>query len=102
MNTTPLDLNRLKVRPLAERDSLTRVEDILLSPERRPRPVRKPVLDQIRPVRRTGSRGTAERGGGDPDLWRAPAAQRREPDSRADDGERLDHPPGHQRRGDDS
>ena len=33
MNTKPLDLGRLKVRPLAERDSLTRVEDILLSPE---------------------------------------------------------------------
>jgi hypothetical protein len=47
MNTTPLDLTRLKVRPLAERDSLTRVEDILLSPDAPPAPCPQPVLDQI-------------------------------------------------------
>jgi hypothetical protein len=34
MNARPLDLDRLKVRPLAERESLTRVEDILLDPDR--------------------------------------------------------------------
>lgn len=33
MNTKPLDLGRLRVRPLAERASLTRVEDILLDPD---------------------------------------------------------------------
>jgi len=32
MNAKPLDLGRLKVRPLEERDSLTRVEEILLDP----------------------------------------------------------------------
>ena len=40
MNTMPLDLGRLNVRPLVERDSLTCVEDILLSPDAPPRPVR--------------------------------------------------------------
>ena len=48
MNTTPLDLGRLKVRPLAERDSLTRVEDILIAPDAPPAPCPQPVLDQIR------------------------------------------------------
>ncbi len=48
MNATPLDLGRLKVRPLVERDSLTRVEDILLSPDTPPAPCPQPVLDQIR------------------------------------------------------
>jgi hypothetical protein len=48
MNTTPLDLGRLKVRPLAQRDSLTRIEDILLSPDEPPAPCPGPVLDQIR------------------------------------------------------
>lgn len=36
MNTTPLDLDRLLVRPLAERESLTRVDDILIEPDARP------------------------------------------------------------------
>ena len=36
MNTTPLDLGKLRVRPLAERDSLTRLEDILVDPEAKP------------------------------------------------------------------
>ena len=35
----PLDLSRLKVLPLAERRSLTRVEDILIDPAREPAPV---------------------------------------------------------------
>ena len=48
MNTTPLDLGRLKVRPLVERDSLTRVEDILIAPDAPPAPCPQPVLDQIR------------------------------------------------------
>ena len=48
MNTTPLDLGRLKVRPLAERDSLTRVEDILLSPDAPPAACPELVLDQVR------------------------------------------------------
>lgn len=37
--TQPLDLTRLHVRPLAERDSLTRVEDILLDPAAPPPPL---------------------------------------------------------------
>jgi hypothetical protein len=36
MNTAPLDLNRLKVLPLGDRASLTRVEDILISPDEAP------------------------------------------------------------------
>jgi hypothetical protein len=47
MNTTPLDLNRLKVRPLAERNSQSCVEDILLAPEAPPAPCPQAVLDQI-------------------------------------------------------
>ncbi|HAB17064.1 MAG TPA: hypothetical protein PLX89_10530 [Verrucomicrobiota bacterium] len=44
--TLPLDLGRLKVRPLAERKSLTRVEDILISPNsaRPPLPDSAPQL----------------------------------------------------------
>src|SRR5690242_13403734 len=36
MNTQPLDLSRLHVRPLAERDSLTRADDVLLDPDAPP------------------------------------------------------------------
>ena len=38
MSAQPLDLSRLKVLPLAARKSLTRVEDILLQPDRTPAP----------------------------------------------------------------
>src|SRR5947207_2676214 len=47
MNTTPLDLNQLKVRPLDERDSLTRVPEILLSPDDPPTPCSEAVAAQI-------------------------------------------------------
>jgi hypothetical protein len=47
MNTTPLDLNRLRVRPLAERESLTRVEEILISPDAPPPPCPSSVGRQI-------------------------------------------------------
>jgi hypothetical protein len=47
MNTKPLDLSRLKVRPLEERDSLTRVEEILLSPDDPPPPCPKRIAAQI-------------------------------------------------------
>ena len=46
MNTTPLDLSRLRVRPLAERDSLTRVEDVLLDPDAPPRPLPNDCIDK--------------------------------------------------------
>ncbi len=36
MDITPIDLNRLRVRPLAERRSLTRVEEILVEPDSEP------------------------------------------------------------------
>ena len=48
MNTMPLDLGRLNVRPLAERDSLTCVEDILLDPDAPPAACPELVLDQVR------------------------------------------------------
>jgi hypothetical protein len=46
MNTTPLDLSRLRVLPLAERDSLTRVEDVLLDPDAPPRPLSNAFSDE--------------------------------------------------------
>ena len=48
MNTMPLDLGRLNVHPLVERDSLTCVEDILLSPDAPPAACPELVLDQVR------------------------------------------------------
>ena len=42
-----LDLMRLKVRPLAERRSLTRVEDILISPDRPPVPLPPAQADRV-------------------------------------------------------
>ena len=42
-----LDLMRLKVRPLAERRSLTRVEDILISPDRSPVPLSPAQADRV-------------------------------------------------------
>ncbi|WP_254513933.1 hypothetical protein [Anatilimnocola floriformis] len=39
----PLDLAKLQVYPLAERQSLTRVEDILIAPAAPPRPLRDPA-----------------------------------------------------------
>jgi hypothetical protein len=47
MNTTPLDLNRLRVRPLQDRDSLTRVEETLLSPDDPPPPCPEPLASEI-------------------------------------------------------
>jgi hypothetical protein len=44
----PIDLSRLKVLPLAERKSLTRVEDILLDPASAPNPVDDSVLCRVR------------------------------------------------------
>lgn len=44
--TEPLDLRRLRVYPLAERKSLTRVEDILLDPDSTPPPC--PAIEAIR------------------------------------------------------
>ena len=102
MNTTSLDLTRLKVRPLAERDSLTRVEDILLAPDAPPRPVLNPSSTrsasapaEVLEARRNGA-------GVIVDLRSAPAAQRHSANSRADDAARLDHAPGHQRGRDDT
>src|SRR4051794_38523551 len=46
MNTTPLDLSRLRVLPLAERDSLTRVEEILIDPDSIPRPFSNVFLNE--------------------------------------------------------
>jgi len=43
----PLDLSRLKVYPLADRKSLTRVEDILVDPASAPTPVAAPIAAMI-------------------------------------------------------
>lgn len=47
MKTPPLDLQKLKVRPLAERNSLTRVEDILVQPDSAPPPCPEPMREMI-------------------------------------------------------
>lgn len=48
MKTAPLDPRKLKVYPLAERQSLTRVEDILIAPDAPPAPAPAPLAAQIR------------------------------------------------------
>jgi hypothetical protein len=48
MNTTPLDLSRIRVLPLAERDSLTRVEDVLLDPDTAPPPLSNELNEQVK------------------------------------------------------
>ncbi len=48
MKIAPLDPRKLKVYPLAERQSLTRVEDILIAPDAAAAPVTVPVAAQIR------------------------------------------------------
>ncbi len=47
MNVVPLDLRKLRLYPLAERDSLTRVEDLLISPESVPGEVPNPILARL-------------------------------------------------------
>ena len=44
----PIDLSRLKVFPLSERKSLTRADDILISPEAEPKPLRAELVPLVR------------------------------------------------------
>ena len=44
----PLDLGKLKVLPLAERRSLTRADDILISPDAEPPALAEPLAQEIR------------------------------------------------------
>jgi len=62
MTVRPLDLSKLRVFPLAERDSLTRADDILLDPEAPPAkcpervaPLVGDCADKIRSARRRGA-----------------------------------------------
>jgi hypothetical protein len=48
MNVVPLDLNRLKVFPLAQRHHLTRAEEILIDPAAAPKPVTEVNQERIR------------------------------------------------------
>ncbi|MES2793675.1 MAG: hypothetical protein V4719_28940 [Planctomycetota bacterium] len=48
MTVEPLDLSRLQVYPLAERQSLTRVDEILIDPESTPRPCAPEVLAAVK------------------------------------------------------
>ncbi len=48
MNHDPIDLARLRVRPLAERRSLTRVDAILIDPDSPPPPCSEPVRAAVR------------------------------------------------------
>ncbi|HPU55121.1 MAG TPA: hypothetical protein PLH97_02425, partial [Verrucomicrobiota bacterium] len=44
----PLDLSRLRVLPLEQRDSLSSIEQILVDPAAPPPPASSPVLDAVR------------------------------------------------------
>ncbi|MFO0866946.1 MAG: hypothetical protein U0744_20280 [Gemmataceae bacterium] len=44
----PLDLSRLKVLPLSDRQSLTRVDEILIDPEGKPKPIPAEAAAEIR------------------------------------------------------
>jgi hypothetical protein len=46
--TQPLDLSRLRVLPLSDRQSLTRVDDILIDPEAPPKPISDSAAVEIR------------------------------------------------------
>ncbi len=63
MDIEPLDLGRLRVRPLAERRSLTRVEEILIEPDSEPPGCPEPVARAVRAtagqVRASRERGAA-------------------------------------------
>ena len=48
MTRDPLDLSRLRVRPLAERRSLTSVDEILIDPDATPKPCVEPNATYIR------------------------------------------------------
>ena len=101
MSVQPLDLARLKVFPLAERQSLTRADDILIDPDSPPGPCPEGLAVAHRGVRGQDQGRPPARGGGHADLRRAPAPQRRREDPRTHDGGGLADPPRHQRRGDD-
>ena len=47
LNTKPLNLAHLRVRPLAERRSLTAVEEVLVDPEAAPPPLPAPLLRSV-------------------------------------------------------
>ncbi len=47
MKITPLDLSRLRVQPLAARQSLTRADEILVSPDASPKPLEPEMLRRI-------------------------------------------------------
>ena len=59
----PLDLGKLRVYPLAERRSLTRVEDILIAPDREPAPLpqlaSECVRDAVSAIRKAREKGAA-------------------------------------------
>ena len=63
MSVQPLDLSKLKVFPLAERQSLTRADDILIDPDAPPRPCADRnaalIADCARQVRAARDRGAA-------------------------------------------
>jgi hypothetical protein len=62
MKTPPLDLGRIRVRPLDQRDSMTRVEEMLIDPDTPPPPCPAEIADRIglcagkiREARRSGA-----------------------------------------------
>jgi predicted AAA+ superfamily ATPase len=69
MKIQPIDLKKLRVFPLAERKSLTRIDEILVDPDAPPPSVSDDTARQI------------SRRGYYADLWRTPAAQWHRPHS---------------------
>jgi hypothetical protein len=61
MNTVPLDLSRLKVLPLAQRQSMTTVDQILIDPDSQPAPCSERIGADVRECARR-IRAARERG----------------------------------------
>ena len=63
MNIAPLDLSRLKVFPLSERQHLTRADEILVEPDSAPKPVGERnaelIAECVRQIRAAKERGAA-------------------------------------------
>ncbi|MCZ7639474.1 MAG: hypothetical protein M5U12_27565 [Verrucomicrobia bacterium] len=93
----PLDLTRLRVFPLAERKSLSTLEEILVEPADDPAPVARAGPRSGEGLRRAHPIRPGARCRGDAHLWRPPGEERRATSAGAVAGPRLGDPPRHQR-----
>ncbi len=92
MNTQPLDLSRLRVYPLAERDSMTRADDILLRVDAEPPSLSDELSAGRRALRGRRASGPPAGRRGDPHLRCPPSAQRGSRHPRRDDETRAGSP----------